>query len=73
MGFFKNKTFNLIYVHGAFQAFAAYGGESFAFVYMLKAGIPVPIVLCAIGLLFGRWQSGLDCAMLWFAASYSKA
>jgi MFS transporter, DHA1 family, inner membrane transport protein len=53
MGFFKNKTFNLIYVHGAFQAFAAYGGESFAFVYLLKAGIPVPIVLCAIGLLFG--------------------
>lgn len=53
MGFFKNKTFNLIYGHSALQAVAMHGGEAFAFVYLLKAGISVPIVLSCIGLMFG--------------------
>ena len=53
MGFFVNQRFNLIYVHAAFQAFTTYGGEAFAFVYLLKAGISVPIVLLSIGVLFG--------------------
>ena len=53
MGFFKNKTFNLMYVHGAFQSIAAYGGETFAFIFLLKAGIAVPVVLLCIGLMFG--------------------
>ena len=52
MGFFKNKTFNLIYGHSAFQAIAMHGGEAFAFVYLLKAGISVPIVLFCIGAMF---------------------
>ncbi len=53
MGIFVNRRFNLIYVHAALQAFTAYGGEAFAFVYLLKAGIPVPVVLLSIGGLFG--------------------
>jgi MFS transporter, DHA1 family, inner membrane transport protein len=53
MGFFKNKTFNLIYGHAALQAVAMHGGEAFAFVYLLKAGIAVPVVLLCIGLMFG--------------------
>ncbi len=53
MGFFVNRRFNLIYVHAALQAFAMHGGEAFAFVYLLKAGIPVPIVFVSIGALFG--------------------
>lgn len=53
MGFFKNKTFNLIYMHSALQAVAMHGGEAFAFVYLLKAGIAVPVVLLSIGLMFG--------------------
>ena len=53
MGFFVNRRFNLIYVHAAFQAFTSYGGEAFAFVFLLKAGIAVPIVLLSIGGLFG--------------------
>ena len=53
MGIFKNRTFNLIYVHSALQAIAMHGGEAFAFIYLLKAGISVPIVLLAIGALFG--------------------
>lgn len=53
MGIFVNRRFNLIYVHAALQAFAAHGGEAFAFVYLLKAGIAVPVVLLSIGGLFG--------------------
>lgn len=53
MGFFKNRVFNYIYAHGALQSFAGYGGEAFAFVYLLKAGISAPIVLLSIGCLFG--------------------
>jgi MFS transporter, DHA1 family, inner membrane transport protein len=52
MGFFKNKTFNLIYGHSALQAVAMHGGEAFAFVYLLKAGISVPVVLGCIGAMF---------------------
>lgn len=52
MGFFVNRAFNLVYVHAALRAVAAYGGEMFVFVYMLKAGIPAPVVLTAIGLMF---------------------
>lgn len=53
MGFFVNRRFNLIYVHAALQAFTSYGGEAFAFVYLLKAGISVPVVLLSIAGLFG--------------------
>jgi MFS transporter, DHA1 family, inner membrane transport protein len=53
MGYFANRAFNLIYLHAALQAFASYGGEAFAFVFLLKAGIPAPVVLLAIGAMFG--------------------
>jgi MFS transporter, DHA1 family, inner membrane transport protein len=53
MGFFKNRTFNLIYVHAALQAIAMHAGEAFAFVYLLKAGISAPVVLVCIGAMFG--------------------
>lgn len=53
MSYFSNRSFNLVYVHAGLQAFASYGGEAFAFVYLLKAGIPAPLVLLAIGAMFG--------------------
>lgn len=53
MGYFSSRSFNLVYVHAALQAFASYGGEAFAFVYLLKAGIPAPVVLLAIAAMFG--------------------
>ncbi len=53
MSYFSNRNFNLVYVHAALQAFASYGGEAFAFVYLLKAGVPAPLVLLAIGAMFG--------------------
>jgi MFS transporter, DHA1 family, inner membrane transport protein len=52
MGIFVNRRFNLIYVHAGMQAFAAYGGEAFVFVYLLKAGLSVPVVLASISLMF---------------------
>lgn len=53
MGYFSSRAFNLVYVHAALQAFASYGGEAFAFVYLLSAGIPAPVVLLAIAAMFG--------------------
>ncbi len=53
MGYFGNRSVNLIYMHAGLQAFASYGGEAFAFVYLLKAGIPAPVVLLAIAAMFG--------------------
>lgn len=52
MGYFQNRRFNLVYLHAAVQAIAMHGGESFAFIYLLKSGIPVPTVLLCIGLMF---------------------
>ncbi len=52
MGIFKNRTFNLIYVHAALQALVMHGGEGFAFVYLLKAGISTSVVLLCIAAMF---------------------
>jgi MFS transporter, DHA1 family, inner membrane transport protein len=49
---FKNKTFNLIYVHAALQALVMHGGEGFAFVYLLKSGISTSVVLLCIAAMF---------------------
>lgn len=53
MPYFANRAFNLVYAHAALQAFASYGGEAFAFIYLLKSGIPAPVVLLAIAAMFG--------------------
>lgn len=53
MAYFANRNFNLVYIHAALQAFASYGGEAFAFIYLLNAGIPAPAVLLAIAAMFG--------------------
>jgi DHA1 family inner membrane transport protein len=52
MGFFVNRKFNLVYLHVAMQAFAMHGGEAFVFIYLLKEGIPAPVVLFCIGAMF---------------------
>jgi MFS transporter, DHA1 family, inner membrane transport protein len=52
MATFKNKSFNLIYIHAALQALVMHGGEGFAFVYLLKAGIGTSVVLLCIALMF---------------------
>jgi MFS transporter, DHA1 family, inner membrane transport protein len=52
MATFKDKTFNLIYLHAVLQALVMHGGEGFAFVYLLKAGIGTEIVLLCIAGMF---------------------
>ncbi len=52
MAYFQNKSINLMYLHTALQGIAFSGGETFAFVYLLKAGISLPGVLLAIGLMY---------------------
>jgi MFS transporter, DHA1 family, inner membrane transport protein len=52
MGMFKNKSFNLVYIHAALQALVMSGGEGFAFVYLLKAGISTSVVLVCIAAMF---------------------
>jgi hypothetical protein len=53
MGYFTSRHFNRVYIHAALQAFAGYGGEAFAFVFLLQAGIPAPVVLACIAAMFG--------------------
>jgi hypothetical protein len=53
LGHFANPAFNRVYLHVALQAFAGHGGEAFAFVYLLHAGIPAQVVLVCIALMFG--------------------
>jgi MFS transporter, DHA1 family, inner membrane transport protein len=52
MATFKNRSFNLIYIHAALQALVMHGGEGFAFVYLLKAGISTSVVLLCIAAMF---------------------
>jgi len=53
LGHPANPGFTRVYLHVALQAFAGHGGEAFAFVYLLHAGIPAPVVLVCIALMFG--------------------
>lgn len=48
MSWFSNKALNRVYLHGAIQTFAENGGGVFLFVFLLKAGVPLPYVLCSI-------------------------
>jgi MFS transporter, DHA1 family, inner membrane transport protein len=53
MAYFKNKSINLVYFHAALQGLAFFGGEFFAFAFLLKAGVPLVGVILSIGLLYG--------------------
>jgi MFS transporter, DHA1 family, inner membrane transport protein len=50
MKFFANSDINRIYMHSALQCFATNAGATFIYVYLLKAGIPLPIVFLIIAL-----------------------
>jgi MFS transporter, DHA1 family, inner membrane transport protein len=52
MAHFKNRSFNLVYLHAIAQSIAMNGGEAFAFIYLLKSGMAVHVVLVCIGLMF---------------------
>lgn len=52
MALFKNRSINSVYIHTALQGVAFHGGETFSFVYLLKAGLELPVVLLAIGFMW---------------------
>jgi MFS transporter, DHA1 family, inner membrane transport protein len=49
---FKNRQFNLVYIHAGLQALVMHGGEAFVFVYLLKAGLSPAVVLLCIAAMF---------------------
>lgn len=51
MVYFANKDLNRIYTHALLFGFAENAGGVFIFVYLLKAGLGVPLVLASIGAL----------------------
>jgi MFS transporter, DHA1 family, inner membrane transport protein len=52
MQFFNNSTINRTYVHAGLQTFAENAGGVFVFVYLLKAGLTVPVVFSALAVIF---------------------
>jgi MFS transporter, DHA1 family, inner membrane transport protein len=52
MRFFDNSTINRTYVHAGLQTFAENVGGVFVFVYLLKAGLGVPVVFAALAAIF---------------------
>jgi MFS family permease len=48
MRFFSNSAINRVYVHSGLQGFATNCGGAFIYVYLLKAGIALPIVFAVI-------------------------
>jgi MFS transporter, DHA1 family, inner membrane transport protein len=48
MRFFENSAINRTYMHSALQILAEYTGGVFVFVYLLKTGFPVAVVILTI-------------------------
>src|ERR1051325_1383776 len=56
MAYFRNSVVNLMNLHYGIHAIAINGGGAFYFVFLLKAGVPVPLVLAAFAfILVGRF------------------
>ena len=56
MAFFRNNAVNLLNLHYGIHSIALGGGAAFFAVYLLKAGVPVPMVFVALALiLLGRF------------------
>ena len=56
MSFFRNSTVNLLNLHYGIHSIALTGGAAFFAVYLLKSGVPVPVVLVSLALiLLGRF------------------
>ena len=51
MRFFDNNAINRIYLHSAFQSMAANAGGVFVYIFLLKAGLPLPLVFLTIACL----------------------
>jgi Major Facilitator Superfamily len=55
MAYFRNNTVNLLNLHYGLHSFALSGSSAFFGVFLLKAGVPAPVVLASLALiLLGR-------------------
>ena len=50
MGFFRNKTVNLLNLHYGIHSIALNGGAAFFTIYLLQSGISIPGVLVSVAL-----------------------
>ncbi|HLH87523.1 MAG TPA: MFS transporter [Xanthobacteraceae bacterium] len=56
MAYFRNNTVNLLNLHYGIHALALSGGGAFFAIYLLKSGVPVPVVVAAVSvILLGRF------------------
>jgi DHA1 family inner membrane transport protein len=56
MAFFRNSTVNLLNLHNGIHALALSGGGAFWGVFLLRAGVPAPVVLASLALILaGRF------------------
>ena len=56
MAYFRNNTVNLINLHFGIHAITLYGAGAFFFAYLLKAGVPLPLVFVSFAaILAGRF------------------
>jgi hypothetical protein len=51
MAFFRNNAVNLLNLHYGIHSIALGGGAAFFAVYLLKSGIPVPMVFVSLALI----------------------
>jgi DHA1 family inner membrane transport protein len=69
MPFFTNDAVNRVNLHTGVRALASGAGGAFFFVYLLRAGVPVPITLLAeAAMVFGRFS--LRPLLLWPAKRF---
>src|ERR1700724_118447 len=55
MAYFRNNTVNLLNLHYAIHSLALTGGGAFFAVFLLKRGVPAPVVMAAVSaILVGR-------------------
>jgi hypothetical protein len=56
MAYFRNSTVNLLNLHYGLHSFALSGGSAFFGAFLLKSGVPAPVVLASIAfILLGRF------------------
>ena len=56
MAYFRNNTVNLLNLHYGIHALALSGGGVFFAIYLLKSGVPAPVVVAAVSvILLGRF------------------
>ena len=56
MAYFRNNTVNLLNLHCGLHSFALSGSSAFFGVFLLKSGVPAPLVLLSIAaILLGRF------------------